>query len=94
MEHGTFEHVDPDGLKELVVAVVELAISDWKTAVKILGKHPKSVGATKTKLDCEIFFKSNHFYALTGVDGNVLLRRLRKDYINGYAHEEEQTHES
>lgn len=83
MEHGKFKHVDPDGLKELVVAIVELAISDWKTAMKILGKHPKSEGAKKTKIDCEAFFQSNHFYMLTGVDGNVLLRRLRRDYING-----------
>ncbi len=83
MEHGTFEHVDPDGLKELAVAIVELAISDWKTAVKILGKHPKSVGATKTKIDCEAFFQSEHFYMLTGHDGKILLRRLRREYING-----------
>ena len=83
MEYGTFEHVDPDGLKELAIAIVECAISDWKDAVKILGKHPKSEGAKKTKLDCEIFFKSDHFFMLTGIDGNVLLRRLRRDYING-----------
>lgn len=83
MKYGTFEHVDPDGLKELAVAIVELAISDWKTAMKILGKHPKSVGATNTKINCETFFKSEHFYMLTGYDGNILLRRLRRDYIHG-----------
>lgn len=82
-EYITFKDVDPDALKELVVAIVECAITDWKDATRILRNHPDSPGAIRYKLDSERFFLSDHFVTLTGVDGKLLLRRLRKEYTDG-----------
>lgn len=61
--------------EKLVQAVVLLAVRDWRDAVK----YPKSHTAQETRAECEQFFRSRWFEAITGLNGSMVLRRLKKE---------------
>lgn len=74
---------DREGLEDLVAAIVHRAAEDWRDAMKILKKHPDSISANRQLVECEDFFRSQHFNALTGMDGEYILKRLKEDFDNG-----------
>lgn len=60
------EEIDADGMNRLVQAIVHKAAFDYK--------HGKDFW----KDDAKCFFKSDWFTALTGLDGDYMLRQLDK----------------
>ena len=72
--------LDPQGAEDLIVAIVKQAVTDWKSAKKVLAKHPDSIMASNSQIDCERFFLSPYFCALTGTDGKHILSKLEEDY--------------
>ncbi len=65
--------------EELANAIVMRAVKDWRKAVKTLKKRPRCEAAKQVKEDCERFFCSEWFEALTDVDGGVILRKLKQE---------------
>ena len=68
-----------EGYQELANAVVMQAVKDWRAAVRTLKKRSRHEKAKKLKAECERFFKSDWFKALTDVDGNMILRKLKRE---------------
>lgn len=69
--------------KELANAIVLQAVKDWRSAVRTLKKRPWYDQAKRTRNECERFFRSIWFVELTGLDGRVILKKLKqeeKDY--------------
>ena len=77
-----------DPWEELAHAVVYQAAADWRSAVRTL-KHPPGrpgavqrrqlLDAARMRHDCESFFRSGWLRMLTGVDGAVILEKLKKE---------------
>lgn len=65
--------------EELRNAIVLHAVKDWRLAVHKLKKMPNSVSAKKDRDDCERFFKSEWFTTLTGMDGSMILLKLKEE---------------
>ena len=70
-----------DPYENLANAIVLQAVKDWRAARKKLKKRPKNEEAKLMVKDCEDFFRSDWFTALTDVDGEVLLRKLQEEEI-------------
>ena len=70
-----------DPYENLANAIVLHAVKDWRAARKKLKKRPKNEEAKLMVKDCEEFFRSDWFTALTDVDGEVLLRKLQEEEI-------------
>ena len=68
--------------KELANAIVLQAVKDWRWAVHTLKEYPGYEQARHMRSDCERFFRSVWFVELTGVDGRVILRKLREEENN------------
>lgn len=65
--------------ENLADAIVLQAVKDWRKAVKTLKKRPRYEAAKQTREECERFFRSEWFEELTGVDGSVILRKLKQE---------------
>lgn len=83
------EDIHPDGAQYLVEAIIQKAANDWRTCSGALKRRPITVTTRgdlllKTKRDCEEFFKSKYFAALTGLDGEQVLASLRKELDDNY----------
>ena len=70
-----------DPYEELANAIILKAVSDYRKALRHLKGNPDYTKAVLTKYDCERFFRSEWFKALTKVDGPWLMRRLREEVI-------------
>jgi hypothetical protein len=57
-----------DGYEQLANAIILQAVKDYRYA-----KHPS------TRASIERFFRSKWFQVLTGVDGEMLIRELRRE---------------
>jgi len=65
--------------EELANAIVITAAKDYMAALKTLKKYPRDADALSTKNDCEKFFRSSWYEALTSVDGEFLMRKLQRE---------------
>lgn len=74
---------DPQGLYDLVEAIVKTAMNDWEDAMIVLSKNPDSISAQNRKIDTERFFLSDYFFNLTSIDGEHVLNKLKGDFRNG-----------
>ena len=64
--------VEPwEALKE---AIVERACIDYRGALNVLKRHPRSGEAKQMISDCESFF----IMALTELDGKLLMQRIKE----------------
>ena len=68
-----------DPYENLANAVILQAVKDWREARRKLKKRPKNEDAKLMVKDCEDFFRSEWFTALTSVDGEILLRKLKEE---------------
>lgn len=66
------------GYDALVRAVVAQAAADWRHSVKAGKARTKAAGDLRD--ECERFFRSKWFEALTGVRGDYILEKLRREY--------------
>lgn len=64
---------------ELANAIVMQAVKDWRDAVHKLKKRPRYEPAKEMKDECEEFFLSDWFTALTSVDGESILKKLKEE---------------
>lgn len=69
------------GYQALANAIVIQAAKDYKSAIRTLKKHPKSRSAQAEITNLEEFFRSGWYSMLTDVDGEYLIKRLRKAVI-------------
>lgn len=63
----------------LANAIVELAAKDYRKALKRLARRPKDREGLSTKKECERFFRSSWFGILTGLDPDLLMKRLQRE---------------
>ena len=67
--------------ESLANTIITTAAKDYMAALKILKKSPANVTAKCTVDECERFFRSSWYAALTSVDGEFLIRRLREETL-------------
>ncbi len=65
--------------ENLANAIVLQAVKDWRSAVRTLKKRPRYDPAKQVRDECERFFRSDWFEALTEVDGRIILRKLKQE---------------
>ncbi|MBO4854125.1 MAG: hypothetical protein J5482_03130 [Oscillospiraceae bacterium] len=70
-----------DPWENLANAIILQAVKDYREARKKLKKRPKNEDAKLMISDCEAFFRSDWYKALTDVDGEMLIRKLREEKI-------------
>ena len=70
-----------DPWENLANAVILQAVKDYREARKKLRKRPKNEDAKLMISDCEAFFRSEWFKALTNIDGEMLLEKLREENV-------------
>ena len=67
------------GWEALANGIVEQAVKDYRAALKTLRRHPDSKAAMATAMEVEQFFHSDWYAALTDIDPDYLIDRLRKE---------------
>ena len=70
-----------DPWENLANSIILQAVKDYREARKKLKKRPKNEDAKLMISDCEAFFRSDWYRALTDVDGEMLIRKLREEKI-------------
>ena len=66
--------------QKLANAIVEQAVEDYRKAQARIKANPMIAGHAKVELrQLEQFFRSQWFEALTDVDGQLILSRLKKE---------------
>lgn len=65
--------------EKLANAIVIQAAKDYAEALKTLKKYPRDAEAKQMRNDCESFFRSSWYKALTLVDGEFLIRKLQTE---------------
>ena len=68
-----------DSYERLANAIVLQAAKDYRTALKRVARRPKDRDGLATKIECERFFRSGWFGILTGIDPEMLMRKLQME---------------
>ena len=68
-----------DPYENLANAIIFSAVKDYSAARRKLKRKPKNEDAKLMVEDCERFFCSDWFGALSNVDGKALLKRLKEE---------------
>lgn len=74
------ERVERENLDALVAGIAKQAAYDWRSSMAILQREPECGQADRTRIECENFFLSDYFHGLTGLDGERVLNRLKKEF--------------
>ena len=69
------------GYQALANAIVIQAAKDYKSALRTLRNHPESRVTLSEALSLEKFFRSGWCSMLTDIDGEYLIKRLRRAVI-------------
>ncbi|MCD8211793.1 MAG: hypothetical protein LUC17_02045 [Oscillospiraceae bacterium] len=79
---------DRDPWENLATAIVMRAIRDYRAALRVLAREDQAVSvrqkneaerARQTKEECEEFFRSREFTALSRVSGEDILEKLEEE---------------
>lgn len=65
--------------ENLTNAIVLQAAKDYRDALKRLKKKSSNQAAMSDAMECECFFRSSWYKALTSVDGEYLINKLREE---------------
>ncbi len=68
--------------ENLANAIILQAVKDYRDALAKLAKGRKNESAESMKSECERFFRSQWYTALTSVDGEMLIRKLNEEVEN------------
>lgn len=68
-----------DSYERLANAIVLQAAKDYRTALKRVARRPKDRDGLATKNECERFFRSGWFGILTGIDPEMLMKKLQME---------------
>ena len=66
--------------EEIANAIIIQAAEDWRTAMRHIRNHPRSMAARNRIRETEEFFFSEYYMLLTTYDGHTLLRRLKEEF--------------
>ena len=64
--------------QELANAIIEQAVKDYRTALAYHLKHPGNPKYQQHVCEIERFFRSDWYDALTDLDGEYLIREIRR----------------
>lgn len=73
------KNLSEDPYERLANGIILQAVSDYRAALKKVKKNPANKMAVDEALQIEKFFRSGWYQALTSVDGEFLIRRLREE---------------
>ena len=65
--------------EELANAIIVQACRDYREALITLKRFPRDTQARATVSGCESFFRSEWFDILTNLDGEVLMKRIKRE---------------
>lgn len=65
--------------ERLANGIIMQAVSDYRTVLKKVMKNPKDEDAIDEALQIEKFFRSQCYRELTGIDGEYLICKLRRE---------------
>lgn len=68
-----------DSYTELANAIIIQAVKDYRKALKILKRYPRYELAKAVVAEVEEFFRSDWYRVLTSVDGDMLIRKIRRE---------------
>ena len=68
-----------DPFEELANGIILQAVKDYREALKMLKRNNRYPPARQMRDDCERFFTSEWFSALTKIDGTALMRKLNEE---------------
>jgi len=71
-----------DPYEALANAIIQQAAKDYMDALRKLKRNPKHRESLATAKECEEFFRSDWFHALTKVDSEYLLQRMQKEALH------------
>jgi hypothetical protein len=71
--------IGEDPYERLANAIILQAVEDYRADLKKLEKDPVNQDVMQDALSIERFFRSGWYAGLTGVDGEYLIGRLRKE---------------
>jgi hypothetical protein len=60
-------------------AVVEQAVKDYRQALKAVSLNSRNREAKAIVSECEAFFRSDWYGVLTGLDGEMLMAKIREE---------------
>lgn len=66
--------------ENLANAIVLTAVDDYRRALRRFAKNPNSKDVKADVDEMERFFRSKWYSVLTSVDGEYLIRKLRKEH--------------
>ena len=68
-----------DPYENIANAIILQAVKDYRDALKRLKKKSGNQAAMSDAMECERFFHSGWYKALTSVDGEYLIQKLREE---------------
>jgi hypothetical protein len=69
-------------LEELANAIILQAVEDYRDALKGKDVYRNRTSPAVVISECERFFLSDWFKVLTNVNGEYLMRTIRKEFMN------------
>ena len=78
-----------EGYEKLAAAIVVQAAKDYKAALRQEARGKVTPSTQGTIIECELFFKSQWFEALSDLDGPVLMERIKKLALADFEGDEE-----
>lgn len=82
------EILSDKGLDDLRFAIIKQACKDYEASLKYLRNHQhgwqssKKIQMIRLREDCESFFRSQYFALLYDIDGEEVMRMIRKKFYN------------
>lgn len=67
----------PEGYERLAAGVVELAVNDYRRALRILWNHPHNEMALRGKEECERFFRRD-MGLYSDLDGEMIIKAIQE----------------
>ena len=67
------------GYEQLANAIFLQAVNDYRSALKRIKMNPANKSAMSDAMECERFFHSGWYSALTRVDDEYLINKLREE---------------
>ena len=78
-----------EAYEKLAAAIVVQAAKDYKAALRQEARGKVTPSTQGTIIECERFFKSQWFEALSDLDGPVLMERIKKLALADFEGDEE-----
>ena len=71
-----------DAYENLANIIILQAAKDYRSALKRIKMNPTNKDAMSSAMECERFFRSGWYSALTSVNGEYLIDKLREEVMS------------